>query len=65
MLAYNHPVVGDTLYSNKKLLKKNDQELGRLFLHAQKLCFTDLAGKKQCFESKLPSELQNYLAKLK
>jgi len=65
MLAYNHPVVGDRLYSNKKLVKKSDQELSRLFLHAQKLCFTDLNGDKQCFESKLPDELQNYLAKLK
>jgi len=65
MLAYNHPVVGDKLYNNRKLIKKSDQELKRLFLHAQKLCFTDLSGKKQCFESELPKELKDYLDKLK
>ncbi len=32
MLAYNRPVVGDTLYFNRKLNLKRDKELGRLFL---------------------------------
>ncbi|HBB38313.1 MAG TPA: hypothetical protein DEP63_02685 [Candidatus Magasanikbacteria bacterium] len=64
MYAYAHPVVGDTLYFNKKLLKKNDEHLGRLFLHAAKLCFQDLAGAMHCFESPLPEELQQYLDSL-
>ena len=64
MFAYNHPVVGDELYLNKKLIKKNEQKLGRLFLHAAKLCFMDLQGEKRCFKSELPGELKNYLHKL-
>ena len=64
MLAYNHPVVGDNLYYNIKLNRKKDEELGRLFLHARKLCFTDLKDKRVCFESELPKELKDFLAKL-
>ncbi|MBI4426880.1 MAG: RNA pseudouridine synthase [Candidatus Magasanikbacteria bacterium] len=61
MFAYNHPVVGDNLYFNRKLVKKSESKLNRLFLHAAKLCFTDLAGERVCFESKLPEELEKYL----
>ena len=64
MLSYNHPVVGDNLYYNIKLNRKKDEELGRLFLHAKKLCFTDLKGEKVCFESELPKELKDFLEKL-
>lgn len=64
MLSYNHPVVGDSLYYNIKLNRKKDEELGRLFLHAKKLCFTDLAGTRVCFESELPKELSDFLDKL-
>lgn len=65
MLAYNHPVVGDKLYFNKKLIKKSDKELGRLFLHASRLCFEDLKGEKVCFESELTDELVAFLEGLK
>mgnify|MGYP001611486873 CR=1 FL=1 len=64
LFAYNHPVIGDNLYFNRNLIKKNETKLNRLFLHAAKLCFTDLAGEKQCFESKLPEELEGYLTRL-
>ncbi|PIZ95560.1 MAG: hypothetical protein COX81_00645 [Candidatus Magasanikbacteria bacterium CG_4_10_14_0_2_um_filter_37_12] len=64
MLAFNHPVVGDMLYYNKKLNRKKDQDLGRIFLHAKKLSFTDLNGKQQNFKIDLPAELQNFLDKL-
>lgn len=64
MFAYNHPVVGDNLYFNRKLVKKHEPEFNRIFLHATKLCFMDLAGDKQCFESKLPEELEKYLNSL-
>lgn len=64
MFAYNHPVVGDNLYFNRKLIKKHEPELNRIFLHATKLCFTDLEDKKQCFESKLPKKLEKYLNSL-
>ncbi|MEK7623973.1 MAG: RNA pseudouridine synthase [Patescibacteria group bacterium] len=65
MLAYNHPVVGDRLYFNKKLNRKRDLELGRLFLHATRLCFDDLEQKKVCCEAPLPEELKNFLEPLK
>lgn len=65
MFAFGHPVVGDTLYSNKKLIKKTEKKLGRLFLHARKLCFEDLKGNRPCFESELPIELKMYLDKLR
>lgn len=61
LFAYNHPVVGDTLYCNKKLIKKNQPELNRLFLHLAKLCFDDLDGRRLCFESELPDELKAFL----
>ena len=65
MFAYGHPVVGDTLYFNKNLIKRTEQKLGRLFLHARKLCFVDLKGNRPCFESELPKELKMYLDRLK
>lgn len=65
MLAYNHPVVGDTLYMNKKLNLKRDRELGRLFLHAHKLCFDDLSDARVCYTASLPQELQSFLSQLK
>jgi len=34
MFAFNHPVVGDTLYLNRKLVKKNQPKLDRMFLHS-------------------------------
>lgn len=63
--AYNHPVVGDTIYMNKKLNLKRDHALGRLFLHAQKLCFANLAGERVCYEAELPDELKKFLEQLK
>ncbi len=63
--AYGHPVVGDRLYFNKKLFKKSDKKIERLFLHAEKLCFNDLDGEKKCFESALPEDLQLFLKNLK
>ena len=65
MLAYNHPVVGDSLYFNKKLNRKRDQELGRVFLHSAKLCFNDLTEVRQCYELPLPVELADFLKNLK
>ncbi|MEK7625662.1 MAG: RluA family pseudouridine synthase [Patescibacteria group bacterium] len=64
LLAYNHPLVGDPLYIQKKRKRAWDDKLGRLFLHSTKLSFTDLKGFKQTFESPLPPELQSFLTKL-
>ncbi|KKP59445.1 MAG: Pseudouridine synthase [Candidatus Magasanikbacteria bacterium GW2011_GWC2_34_16] len=65
MLAYNHPVVGDPLYFQKKRKSKWDEVCGRLFLHCTKLAFVDLDGKTQKFESPLPKELSEFLKLLK
>lgn len=61
LFAFGHPVVGDTLYMKKKFIKRTEQPLGRLFLHAHALCVTDLDGQEVCFQSGLPDQLQNYL----
>jgi len=65
LLAYNHPIVGDPLYFQKKTKKVWDEKLGRLFLHSTKLGFLDLQGKKQEFVSPLPKELEDFLKLLK
>ena len=65
MLAFNHPLVGDPLYFQKKQKRTWDEKLGRLFLHSTKLGFTDLEGKMQTFESPLPKELTEFLKLLK
>jgi 23S rRNA pseudouridine1911/1915/1917 synthase len=61
--AYGHPLVGDNLYSTKKTREQNRKiNLGRIFLVASKLSFTDLAGKKQAFSVEMPQELTDFLA---
>ena len=59
--AYNHPVVGDPLYFNKKLKRDTDKKFGRLFLHAGELSFTDLLGERKSFVAELPVELREIL----
>ena len=63
-LAYNHLLVGDPLYFQKKRKRTWDEKLGRLFLHSAKLSFTDLAGERQSFESPLPKKLSDFLSLL-
>ncbi len=65
LLAYNHPVVSDPLYFQKKRKDKWDKICGRLFLHCTKLAFKDLDGERQEFNSALPSELDKFLLLLK
>lgn len=65
MFAYGNPVVGDTLYCNTKLIKKKDEGLGRLFLHATRLGFEDLAGERVSYEAPLPTQLTNFLQTLR
>ncbi|PIR59707.1 MAG: RluA family pseudouridine synthase, partial [Candidatus Pacebacteria bacterium CG10_big_fil_rev_8_21_14_0_10_45_6] len=62
--AYNHPLVGDPVYVNKKIQHARDRKLGRLFLHSHKLAFSDLMGEQCNFESKLPPELTSFIDKL-
>ena len=55
--AIGHPIVGDDVYTTKPYRKKTHQ-LQRLFLHASRLSFTDITGKRLTFESPLPEELR-------
>jgi len=64
MLAYDHPVVGDPLYFQKKQKRTWDIRLGRLFLHCNKIAFEDLDGKTVSAESPLPETLENFLKTL-
>lgn len=65
MFAYNHPLVGDPLYFNKKAKRDLDKQLGRVFLHSTELSFADLAGTEVSFTSPLPKILTNLLAELR
>jgi len=65
LLAYNHPLVGDPLYFQKKRKKMWDEKLGRMFLHCTKLGFKDLEDNMQTFESPLPEQLTEFLKILK
>ncbi len=65
LLAYNHPLVGDPLYFQKKQKRVWDEKLGRLFLHSAKIGFNDLDGERQEFTSPLPKELDEFLKLLK
>jgi 23S rRNA pseudouridine1911/1915/1917 synthase len=63
--AYNHPVVGDDLYTGFKLRGLNKKiGLGRVFLTATKLSFTDLHSEQQSFSIKIPKDLQAFLTTL-
>jgi len=59
MQAYGHPIVGDSLYQNKKI--KDNSGLKRLFLHAHLLRFQDLSGQSRAFRASLPLELKDFL----
>lgn len=66
--SIHYPVIGDSLYGDKKLNKKFAEEFGlhRQFLHAAKLTFIHpRMKKKMCFTSKLPKDLEPVLKILK
>ena len=66
MNAYNHPIVGDNLYSTRKTRLKNKEfGLGRVFLFACELEFTDLQGSRKSFRADIPGELDDLLKKIK
>lgn len=60
--ALQHPVAGDTLYTQKGI---KQFELGRLFLHARELVITLPSGEEQTFTAPLPPELQGFLDDLR
>lgn len=61
--AIGHPLVGDPLYKLKKQ-KPLKVPAPRIFLHAKKLGFADLSGQPRMYESPLPTDLAQYLAKI-
>jgi len=64
--AYGYPLVGDDLYNNKQSKSKNKKyNLGRVFLVATHLEFTDLSGTKQVFTAGLPKDLVQFLDQIK
>lgn len=64
MFALQHPVVGDSLYSVKKV-GKSFPTAPRLFLHSAKLGFTALNGERKEYSLPLPPELSAYLTQFK
>ncbi len=64
--AYNQPVVGDTLYKQRRFREARGQEpLNRLFLHATELSFTTLDGTRVSYTAPLPDILEQYLTTLR
>lgn len=69
LASINHPIVGDALYNEgrdntiaDKAIRMSVENLGRFFLHAEKLGFTHpKSGKSLEFTSKLPKELAELL----
>jgi len=62
LLAYGHPIIGDTLYQNKRLKPAN---ISRIFLHASQLEFIGPDGTKHKYTSELPNKLKSFLKILK
>lgn len=65
LYSIGHSIVGDKLYQTKDLRKKKKIVDLRIFLHASLLKFQDAKGEWQKYQSKLPKELEDYLANLK
>lgn len=64
--AFGYPIVGDDLYGTKKTREKNAKlKLGRIFLIANQLEFTDLKGEKHSYTLNYPTVLANLLKKIK
>lgn len=61
--AFNHPVIGDKLYYQKKI--KSLVGLNRLFLHSHLIGFKDLENNWQEYKIELPKELKEILKKLR
>ncbi len=60
--ALGHPIVGDAVYTTKPHRKnKKEITLKRPFLHAERLSFTDLSGKKCEFTAPLSEDLRRFI----
>jgi 23S rRNA pseudouridine1911/1915/1917 synthase len=69
LASINHPVVGDETYNSGRdktvadlTIRKAIADLGRFFLHAEKLSFTHpKTGERMRFKQPLPKELETFL----
>ncbi len=67
-LAYKgHAILGDTKYGSREIDKLYEPlGLSRMFLHAEKITFTDpISNKEMTITAKLPEELENLLTNLR
>ncbi len=53
LASLGNPIVGDTLYGNKKTAEQKP-----MYLHAQKISFEDLDGTAKEFETKIPKKFE-------
>lgn len=66
MKSIGHSLVGDELYVTRDVKRKKQQEdLGRVWLFAEKLGFKDLEGSWQEYKVKMPGELEEFLKTIK
>ena len=66
MRSIGHPIVGDKVYITHDVKKKDKfVDLGRVWLYASKLSFSDLSGEWQEFECDVPKELKEFLKEIK
>lgn len=56
LAGLGHPIVGDRTYG-----RKSDTLIGRQFLHAHRIRFTDPRGRKREFVAPLPDDLKRFL----
>ncbi|OGH19513.1 MAG: hypothetical protein A3D75_02425 [Candidatus Levybacteria bacterium RIFCSPHIGHO2_02_FULL_37_18] len=60
-----HPIFADFLYAGRKTARNDRKLLGRVFLHASKISFTNpKTGESISFEASLPEELEKFLKTL-
>jgi 23S rRNA pseudouridine1911/1915/1917 synthase len=62
LLSRGNPIVGDTTYFLKKMVKKT--EINRIFLHAISIQFTSNKGEKMGFKAEIPPDLKQLLKQL-
>lgn len=65
MRHLGHSIVGDHVYAERKLARKDRDLTSRIFLHAASISFEHpQSGKRVFYEAPLPDELQEILDKL-
>ncbi len=60
LASLGYPIVGDTTYG-----RKDDTLTSRQFLHAHRIKFTDLDGRRREFVAPLPNSLKEFLNEIK